>query len=127
MNQKSKGLLSFTAAVLVSLSLSATVALAADNSNNKLEHSIAEGKKVSFSRSKGNCLACHMMKDGVSPGNIAPPLIVMKSRFSDRQALKSQIWDASKRNPETSMPLFGRYEIITEAELDQVVDYIYSL
>ena len=68
-----------------------------------------------------------MIKDGVSPGNIAPPLIVMKARYPDKAALKAQIWDASQRNPETSMPLFGRYGVLTDVELDQVVDFIYSL
>lgn len=106
--------------------LSTTTVIAADPAT-ELQTSIEEGKKIAFSRPKGNCLACHMIKDGASPGTIAPPLIAMKSRFPDKQVLKEQIWDASKRNPETSMPLFGRYEILTESELDQVIDFIYSL
>ncbi|MCU7939222.1 MAG: sulfur oxidation c-type cytochrome SoxX [gamma proteobacterium symbiont of Bathyaustriella thionipta] len=126
MNRKSKGLLGLASALLVGVSLSSSAALAAD-AGSKLSSNIEEGKKLSFSRPKGNCLACHMIKDGASPGNIAPPLIVMKTRFPDRQVLKDQIFDASKRNPETSMPLFGRYEILSEEELDKVVDYIYSL
>lgn len=126
MNRKRKGLLSIASALLVGVSLSSSAALAAESGSN-LSSNIKEGKKLSFSRPKGNCLACHMIKEGASPGNIAPPLIVMKTRFPDKQVLKNQIWDASKRNPETSMPLFGRYEILTEDELDKVVDYIYSL
>lgn len=122
MIRKSKGLLSIASAVLIGASLSTSVALAEDKGSN-----IEEGKQLAFSRSKGNCLACHMIKDGASPGNIAPPLIVMKTRFPDKQVLKDQIWDASKRNPETTMPLFGRYEILTKDELDKVVDYIYTL
>ncbi len=88
---------------------------------------IEQGKELAFSRKKGNCLACHMIKDGVSPGNIAPPLVMMKSRFPDKNVLRAQIWDASKRNPETAMPLFGKYEVLTESELDKVTDFIYSL
>lgn len=126
MNRKSKGLLSLASALLVGVSLSSSAALAAEAGSNSSSN-IEEGKKLAFSRPKGNCLACHMIKEGASPGNIAPPLIVMKTRFPDKQVLKNQIWDASKRNPETSMPLFGRYEILTEDELDKVVDYIYSL
>lgn len=87
----------------------------------------AEGQKIAFDRSKGNCLACHMIPDGVSPGNIAPPLIAMKSRYPDKSKLRDQIWDASIRNMETAMPLFGRHEIITEAEMDKLLEYIYSL
>lgn len=126
MNRKSKGLLSIAGTMLVGISLSASVSLAAEpgsNSSNNLE----EGKKLAFSRPKGNCLACHMIIGGASPGNIAPPLIAMKSRFPDKQVLREQISDASQRNSDTAMPLFGRHEILTEAELDKVVDYIYSL
>lgn len=122
MIKKSKGLASLISVLLVGASLSATTALAEDTGSR-----IEEGKELSFSRPKGNCLACHMIIDGASPGNIAPPLIAMKSRFPDREVLKAQIWDASERNPETAMPLFGRYELLSEDELEKVVDYIYSL
>lgn len=122
MIKKSKRLLSITSALLIAVSLPASVALAESKGSN-----IEEGKKLAFTRSKGNCLACHMIKGGDSPGTIAPPLMVMKSRFPDKKVLRDQVWDASKRNPETSMPLFGRHEILTEEELDKVVDFIYSL
>lgn len=123
MNRKSKQLLSIASALLIAASLPVTAVKAAQKGSNSIE----EGKELAFSRKKGNCLACHAIKDGVSPGNIAPPLIVMKSRFPDRKVLREQIWDASIRNPETTMPLFGRYEILSEDELEKVVDYIHTL
>ncbi|MCW8933031.1 MAG: sulfur oxidation c-type cytochrome SoxX [Gammaproteobacteria bacterium] len=126
MIKKSKGLLNLASAMLIGVSLSTSTALAADAGSNASKK-IEEGKEIAFSRPKGNCLACHMIVGGASPGNIAPPLIGMKARFPDKEVLKSQISDASKRNPETSMPLFGRYEILTKDEVDKVVDYIYSL
>ncbi|MCK5666719.1 MAG: sulfur oxidation c-type cytochrome SoxX [Thiotrichaceae bacterium] len=104
------------------VSLSIPVASAAESGTN-----IEQGKELAFSRPKGNCLACHMIIGGASPGNIAPPLVAMQSRFPDKQILKEQIWDASLKNPDTAMPLFGRHEVLTEAELNKVVDYIYSL
>ena len=106
MNRKSKGLLSLASALLVGVSLSSSAALAAEAGSNSRSN-IEEGKKLAFSRPKGNCLACHMIKEGASPGNIAPPLIVMKTRFPDKQVLKDQIWDASKRNPETPFVIFN--------------------
>ncbi len=87
----------------------------------------AEGQKIAFDRSKGNCLACHMIQGGISPGNIAPPLIAMQSRYPDKSKLRDQIWDASVKNPETAMPLFGHHEIISESEIDKLLEYIYSL
>lgn len=123
MNRKSKGLLSIASTLLISASLSTTAVMAKEEGSNALE----EGKNLAFTRKKGNCLACHMIIGGVSPGNIAPPLVAMQQRFPDKAVLKAQIYDASKNNSETMMPLFGRYEVLTKDELDKVVDYIYSL
>jgi sulfur-oxidizing protein SoxX len=51
----------------------------------------------------------------------------MKARFPDKAVLRAQIWDSTKNNPNTMMPPFGRHEILTEAEIDKVVEFIYSL
>lgn len=126
MNRKSKGLLNLASAVLIGASLSTSTAMAAE-AGSKASTNLEQGKELAFSRPKGNCLACHMIVGGASPGNIAPPLIAMKARFPDKEVLRSQISDASQRNSETAMPLFGRHEILTKDELDKVVDYIYSL
>jgi L-cysteine S-thiosulfotransferase len=123
MNIKYKNIVSAVAALFISTSLASSVVMAKDEGISRLD----EGKKLVFTRKKGNCLACHLVVGGASPGNIAPPLIAMKSRYPDKKILKDQIFDASKRNSETTMPLFGRYEILTKDELDKVVDYIYSL
>ena len=88
---------------------------------------IADGKKVAFDRKKGNCLACHMIAGGSLPGNIGPPLLAMKSRFPDKADLRAQIWDATAANPNTIMPPFGKHQILTEAEVDLVTEFIHSL
>jgi len=88
---------------------------------------IAAGKKLAFNKKKGNCLACHMIDDGALPGNIAPPLMAMKFRFPDKKVLKAQVSDARKKNPHTLMPPFGPYELLTEKEIDQVVNYLLTL
>ncbi len=54
--------------------------------------SISEGKKLTFDRKKGNCLACHMIDDGELAGNNGPPLLAMKARFPDREVLFHQIY-----------------------------------
>ena len=91
------------------------------------EADLAKGKMLSFERKKGNCLACHIVADGVLAGNAAPPLIAMKARFPDKNVLREQIYDARIKNPNTLMPPFGAHEILTEKEVDLVLDYIYSL
>ncbi|MFK5894418.1 MAG: sulfur oxidation c-type cytochrome SoxX [Pseudomonadota bacterium] len=123
MNTIYKNILSITSSVLLCVFLSTSFVMAKEEGSKRID----EGKKLAFTRKKGNCLACHLMIGGVSPGNIAPPLIAMQSRYPDKKALKAQIFDASKKNSETTMPLFGRYEILTKDELDKVVDFIYSL
>ncbi len=88
---------------------------------------IEQGRVLAFDRGKGNCLACHMIEGGDLAGNYGPPLMMMKARFPDRENLRAQIWDASVRMPSTRMPPFGRHRILTEDEIDLVVDYIRSL
>ena len=88
---------------------------------------IKYGKEVAFDRKKGNCLSCHMMDDGVSPGDLGPPLIAMKARFPDRAKLRAQIWDAQLANPGTRMPPFGKHQALSEKEIDAIVDYLYTL
>jgi len=50
----------------------------------------------------------------------------MQQRFPDRAALREQIWDSTRRHPLTVMPPFGKHKILTEEEIDLVVDYLYQ-
>jgi sulfur-oxidizing protein SoxX len=88
---------------------------------------IAQGKEIAFDRKAGNCLACHMMDDGQLPGNIGPPLIAMKQRFPDFDALKQQVSNPLLKNPNSMMPPFGLHNILSEDELQLVVEYIHTL
>jgi len=114
---------SLSALALVStLTVAPTVSAAEDTAAL-----IEEGKRIAFNRKKGNCLACHAIEGGALPGNIGPPLVNMKERFPDKAKLKEQIWDATRANPYTIMPPFGRHEILEPDEVDKVVEFIYSL
>ncbi len=88
---------------------------------------VVQGKALATERSKGNCLACHMIEDGVQPGNIGPPLLAMKLRFPDRDTLKSQVCDATLRNANSRMPPFCRHRILSEEEVELIIDYLYTL
>lgn len=88
---------------------------------------VAEGKALAFDRAKGNCLACHGIEDGELPGTLGPPLLAMKLRFPDKSALQEQICDATIRNADSRMPPFCRHGILTEEEVDLIVDYLYTL
>jgi sulfur-oxidizing protein SoxX len=99
----------------------------ADENEAGAEDAIEKGRLIAFERRKGNCLACHVIAGGELAGNYGPPLVVMKARYPDREELRAQIWDASVRDPNTRMPPFGRHKILTEEEIDLVVDYILTL
>ncbi len=91
---------------------------------------VDEGRLLAHDFDKGNCLACHAAPSdpqAITRANIAPPLIAMRERFSDRAVLRSQIWDAAQRNPETIMPPFGRHLILSDDEIELIIDYLYTL
>lgn len=122
--------------------LTVTAALAAvpvyasasgDISAEEMSKRVEEGKKVAYDRGKGNCLACHMMDDGVSPGTTGPALIAMKIRFQDKTDLYNRLWgpakygDKVKHDPYSMMPYFGQHGILTDEEISKVVDYLMTL
>ena len=113
--------MSSTIAVLAGQFLITPVSAAAGSSL------VEEGKAIAFDRKKGNCLACHMIEGGNLPGNIAPPLVAMKGRYPNKADLRKQIWDPTSSNPESSMPPFGKHEVLTKSELDKVVEFIWTL
>ena len=88
---------------------------------------VDQGKKIAFDRKKGNCLACHKMAGGSLEGNIGPALVNMKARFPNKADLTAQIYDATKNNPNTIMPPFGKHKILSKEELEKVVEFIYTL
>ncbi len=87
---------------------------------------VSLGERLAFARDKGNCLTCHDIKGGDSPGNVGPPLSDMKARFPDRKELAAIIFDETTRNPQTVMPPFGRNLILTPQEIDAIVDFLYT-
>jgi sulfur-oxidizing protein SoxX len=99
----------------------------ASASTAQAQSAAAEGQKIAFDRSKGNCLTCHEIKGGDLPGTIGPPLKDIKSKYPDRSELVAILTDETKRNPQTVMPPFGRNRILTEQEINAVVDFLQTL
>lgn len=71
--------------IISTLSFTPQISIAADTAM------IDAGKKITFDRKKGNCLACHQIDGGNLAGNVGPPLVAMKSRFPDKAKLHMQI------------------------------------
>jgi sulfur-oxidizing protein SoxX len=91
------------------------------------QSSAAEGQRLALDRGKGNCLTCHEIKGGDLAGTIGPPLKDIKSKYPDRNELVAILNDETKRNPQTMMPPFGRNRILTEQEINAVVDFLETL
>ena len=102
-------------------------ALAAIAANPARAQSAAEGQKLAFDRGKGNCLTCHVIRGGDLPGTIGPELKDLKAKYPDRSELVAILVDETKRNPQTMMPPFGRNRILTEQEINAIVDFLQTL
>ena len=90
---------------------------------------VAAGREIAHDVYKGNCLACHRIPGdpkAVTLANIGPPIVQMRERFPDRAQLRMQVWDPTRRNPLSVMPPFGKHHVLTEREIDLVLDYIYQ-
>jgi sulfur-oxidizing protein SoxX len=86
-----------------------------------------EGEKLAFDRAKGNCLSCHNIRGGDLPGTIGPELKDIKRKYPDRNELVAILNDETRRNPLTAMPPFGRNRILTEQEIEAIVDFLQTL
>lgn len=115
------GILAASVAIAAAMAVTVPSVQAADDA------ALAAGKKVAFDRKLGNCLACHQIAGGVSPGLIGPPLVAMQSRYPDKAKLRAQIWDPTVANPNTMMPPFGLHNVLSDEQIDAVADFIYSL
>ena len=109
------------------LALGSLVGAAAFSGEARAQSSVADGQKLAFDRSKGNCLTCHVIKGGDLPGTIGPELKDIKGKYPDRNDLIAILNDETKRNPQTVMPPFGRNRILTEQEINAVVDFLQTL
>jgi sulfur-oxidizing protein SoxX len=114
-------------AALQALALAVLIGAVALANSAWAQSAAAEGQKIAFDRGKGNCLTCHDIKGGDLPGTIGPPLKDIKSKYPDRNDLIAIVTDETKRNPQTVMPPFGRNRILSEQEIDAVVDFLQTL
>ncbi len=100
----------------------------------KTGNNVLKGWCAAITRRKGNCLACHGVTtkqrwpETLPPGgNMGPPLVAMKQRFPDKAKLRAQIWDATKANPQSVMPPFGKHHLLSEKEIDYIVEWLQTI
>lgn len=100
----------------------------------KTGNNVIKGWCAAITRRKGNCLACHGVTtkdpwpETLPPGgNMGPPLVAMKQRFPDKAKLRAQIYDATKSNPQSVMPPFGKNKLLSEQEIDLIVEWLQTI
>jgi sulfur-oxidizing protein SoxX len=113
------------AAAMLALAGAATAEVEMPDLN--LNGDAEEGKAIAMDRSRGNCIACHMIPGGDSPGAIGPALIAMQTRYPSKHAIAVQVWDPTVKNPDVVMPPFGKHGILSEKEFVDVIEYVWSL
>jgi sulfur-oxidizing protein SoxX len=109
--------------------------LPTDKQCSKIENPDAatQGWCAAINRRKGNCLACHIIVTAKWPsalppgGTIAPPLVAMQQRYPDKSKLRAQIWNASDANPQSVMPPFGKHKIVSDKDIDNMVEFLLTL
>jgi len=101
------------------------------NKENPPADAVTKGGCVVVDRRKGNCLACHMIAGAEEinrqTGNFGPPLVAIKQRFPDKAKLRAQVADPRKANPHTVMPPFEPNAILSGGDIDNVVEFLYTL
>lgn len=99
-----------------------------DDKTNPPTAADVQGGCIVINRSKGNCFTCHAI-NGISSGNVAPPLIgaTLRHNYPDKAKLRAQLWDATVANPKSVMPPFGKHGILSEDEIDKVVEFLLTL
>jgi sulfur-oxidizing protein SoxX len=114
-------------AKLPAFTLALAIGAFASTGTAQAQSAVDEGRNLAFDRGKGNCLTCHVIKGGDLPGTIGPELVELKKKYPNRDDLVAIVSDETKRNPLTVMPPFGRNRILTEKEINAVVDFLQTL
>ena len=87
------------------------------------------GRQLALDKNRGNCADCHQFPNDSrveTRATVGPPLAGIRARFTSRIALTNLVKDPMALNPATVMPPYGRHRILTEGEIDAIIDYLYT-
>ena len=100
----------------------------------------AKGRAIATGGGEASCVLCHAIRGAPgTAGNLGPSLDGVGSRLSAAE-LRARIVDASRLNPRTVMPPYGRTEglvqvaspyrgkpLLSDAQIDDVVAFLLTL
>lgn len=102
----------------------AAVFLAGGQAIAAADSNVDAGRKLALEQ----CQACHFYAGTDQAGTIAPPLQNIKKRFPDRKKLYAILFDPiTALDPYTMMPPFGRNKLLSDREINLVIDFLYTL
>ncbi|HEX7052692.1 MAG TPA: sulfur oxidation c-type cytochrome SoxX [Burkholderiales bacterium] len=98
------------------------------------------GRAIATARAEAGCILCHAIPGAAGPaGDLGPSLAGVASRLSAAE-MEARIVDASRFNPDTVMPPYGRTEglhqvaeqyrgkpLLSDAQIDDVVAFLLTL
>ena len=99
-----------------------------------------QGRAIATGGGEASCILCHAIPGAKGPAGTLGPSLAGIGRRLRAEALRSRIADASRLNPKTAMPPYGRTDglyqvaapyrgkpLLTEAQIDDVVAFLLTL
>lgn len=99
-----------------------------------------KGKAIAIRSGEASCILCHAIPGAGKPGGtMGPSLAGVAARLSALE-LRARIVDASRTNPDTAMPPYGRTQklyqvasqyrgkpLLSDGQIDDVVAFLLTL
>ena len=87
----------------------------------------ARGRELAMRPDKGYCIACHRLPGEEWPGSVGLTLERYSQHKHADELVFQQIFDARAFNPNTVMPPYGTFGILSVEEIRDLVAYLQSL
>jgi len=87
----------------------------------------ARGRAIAMDPAKGNCIACHTLPGEDWPGSVGHLLLGYKRQGHANAYVYQQIYDRRVLNPNTVMPPFGAFGVLSDQDIRDLVAYVQSL
>lgn len=88
---------------------------------------VARGLGIAMDPARGNCVACHQLPGDAWPGTVGNPLLHYRRYGHQDAQVYQQIFDARVFNPNSVMPAYGTFGILSDQDVRDLVAFLQSL